>query len=119
MEVRGEVKGVPKHACEGAQVNNLDEGVIRTRVRKKEREKRTVKFYDCVRFYGFALDFISIFGFIAKLTDLQLDAVVLLGPVNGLVHHICVLLLGERAGGIHDLPTWTSCFNARPAGWTP
>lgn len=59
MEVRGEVKGVPKHACEGSQVNNLKVGVVGTRVRKEEREKRTVKFYDRVRFYDFALDFIS------------------------------------------------------------
>lgn len=34
-EIRGEVKGVPKQVCEAAQVNNLNEGMIGTRVREK------------------------------------------------------------------------------------
>lgn len=51
-----------------------------------------------------------------NLTDLKLDAVVLPGPVKRLFHHACVLVWRECAGGIYNLPAWTSCFNARSAG---
>lgn len=37
VEVTSKVKGVPEHVCEGSQVNNLNVGVIGTRVKKKRR----------------------------------------------------------------------------------
>lgn len=38
VEIRGEVKGVPKQVCEASQVNNLNVGMIGTRVGKIGRE---------------------------------------------------------------------------------
>lgn len=40
VEVGSEVKGFPKHVCEGMQVNNLKVGMIGARV-EKDRRKRS------------------------------------------------------------------------------
>lgn len=50
------------------------------------------------------------------LTDLELDAVLLSSQADGLFHHTHILGLREGAGGVDDLPTWTRCYDSRPAG---
>lgn len=42
MEVGSEVKGFPKHVCEGLQVNNLNVGMVGTRAKKGEEKGQII-----------------------------------------------------------------------------